>query len=179
MNIGEKIRKQRKLLGLTINDVAERVGVSTSLISQIENDKADPSLVTLKKIVHVLQIRFADLFNDESSMSPVVRKDQRKKIVLGKNAGIVQELLAPDIKRNLELLLITYKEGESSEGVLIHQGEECGLVLEGRLELTIGTDVYELEEGDSVYFNSDIPHSFKNIGKGPLKLVWIITPVTW
>lgn len=179
MDLGGKIRKLREITGMTVTDVAEKAEVTPSLISQIERNLANPSLATLKKIADVLKTPLAFLFSEENNASPVIRRNERRKMTFGNNDNVVQELLSPDFNCQMEFLNITYEENASSEGFVTHHGEECGLVLEGQLELTLGTEIYSLEEGDSIYFKSDIPHSFKNIGKGPLKLVWVITPPSW
>lgn len=179
MDLGSKLRKHRELMNLSVKEVADRAKVTSSLISQIEHNHANPSLSTLKKIASVLNTPLAFLFTEDENTTPVVRKNQRRKIVIGENNSIVQELLTPNINNQMEVLHMTFEKGISSEGFMTHNGEECGLILEGVLELTLGTDVYILEEGDSVYFPSTIPHSLKNAGDCPLKMVWIITPLTW
>lgn len=179
MDLGKKIRKHRELLGLSVKDIAEKTGVTASLISQVERNLANPSLSTLKRIADVLNITLAYLFSEEENVSPVVRKNNRRKITIGEKNDVIQELLSPDLNSQMEFLHITYEENATSDGFLSHNGEECGLVLEGKLELTLGTEVYVLEEGDSIYFKSDIPHSFRNIGEGKLKLAWVITPPSW
>lgn len=179
MDLGGKIRKLREIMGMTATDVAEKAEVTPSLISQIERNIANPSLATLKKIADVLKTPLSFLFSEENNVSPVIRRNERRKITLGNNDSVIQELLSPDSNSQMEFLYITYEEGASSEGFVTHHGEECGLVLQGQLELALGTEVYTLEEGDSIYFKSDIPHSFKNTGSEPLKLVWVITPPSW
>ena len=180
MEIGGKLRKRRDMLGLAVKDIAEKANVTPSLISQIERNIANPSLSTLKKIAAALDLPLSHLFSEEPNISPVIRKQHRRKIFFGSNKNVIQELLSPDSHDNLMQFLYTiYEEGASSEGFVTHNGEECGLVIEGSLELTLGTTSYILEEGDSIYFDSTIPHQFRNRGNGQLKLVWVTSPPSW
>jgi transcriptional regulator with XRE-family HTH domain len=179
IDLGGKIRKLRLQIGLSVKDVAELTNVTSSLISQIERNTANPSLATLKKIADVLNVPLSFLFSEENNKSLVVKKNNRRKIILGEKSDITQELLSPDLNSQLEFLYISLEKGASSEGYVSHKGEECGLVLEGTLELTLGIDTYVLEEGDSITFDSNIPHSLKNIGDDKLNLIWVITPPTW
>ena len=74
-------------------------------------------------------------------------------------------------------MYITIKEGEESSGdLVVHEGEECGLVIKGRLLVKTAENEYILEEGDSIYFNSTIPHRYINIGNDTCESVWAMTP---
>lgn len=176
MSIGDQIKKIRLIRKLTIKQLATDTGLSQALISQIERDQANPSISSLKKIADKLEVPLTALFESSSeNYSQVVRKDERKKLV--PNDKITYELLSPNMSMAMELMYSIYEEGSSSGDELYsHKGEECGTVIQGQMEVTIGSEVHVLGEGDSIYFKADIPHRYRNIGKGRLIAIWAITP---
>lgn len=179
-DFGEKIRSIREKKSLTMKELAEKAGVSESLISQIERNKVSPALDTLLAIVDVLDIDLEYLFASYKREGTVklVRKDERGRIVTPDH---VYERLAqtgePGDEHGIEAYILTVppggKSGSSEYG---HIGKELGLVMEGRAEFSIGTKTYQLEEGDSISFSSNLPHVLKNTGYGTLKAFWVITP---
>jgi len=92
-------------------------------------------------------------------------------------SNVNYEMLTPDLKRNLEMILMKAPVGSNS-GIeyFVHDGEECGIVLEGKMEYWINGSTVLLEEGDSVYFRSNLPHRWKNAGDVNLIAIWVITP---
>lgn len=87
------------------------------------------------------------------------------------------ELLSPDLNRKIEFLYITIKPGDySSKDLVTHEGEECGIVIKGRLMVKMKDKEYILEEGDSIYFDSTIPHKYINIGDEECISIWAMTP---
>jgi quercetin dioxygenase-like cupin family protein len=106
----------------------------------------------------------------------VVRKNERRKIALPQS-NLVYEMLSPDMNRQIEFLLVRLAPGQcSSQEQLSHTGEECGLVLQGRLIVRWGDKKFELTEGDSIYFASNIPHRYLNPGNEESVSVWAMTP---
>lgn len=105
-----------------------------------------------------------------------VRKDGRKTITLpGSNTRY--EMLTPDLNRKMQVLYMEAEAGvESGQDWFEHEGEECCVVLRGRLELEVGSEKFLLEEGDSLYFPSGIPHHWRNTGEEKVILMWILTP---
>jgi quercetin dioxygenase-like cupin family protein/DNA-binding XRE family transcriptional regulator len=189
MKIGEKTRKWRKEQGLRIVDLASKASMSPSYISQMERELVFPSVVALQKIAKGLNLHVADFFdegneirngnaqNDSAKYGPqIVRKNSRKGLVYA-GTNVTYQLLTPDLKRNIELLLISALPGsESGEDNFVHEGEECGVVLQGRMEYWIDGTTILLEEGDSVYFRSNLPHRWRNAGDKELIAIWAITP---
>lgn len=176
LTLGTQIRSFRELRNMTIKQLADQTGLSSALISQVERDLANPSISSLKEIANALEVPLGAFFeNYTQATSPVVRKNERKKLI--PNDKITYELLSRDMSGKMELIYNIFEEGASTgDEMYAHAGEEGGLVIQGTMEVTIGTDVYTLNEGDSIYFKADIPHRYRNIGKGKLIAIWAITP---
>lgn len=187
--IGGRLRAQRLRRGVTVRGLARDVGVSASLISQIETDRKSPSVSTLYAITNALGISVEDLFapNDNgrppgpavldsgTRVGPVAGPGQRR--VLTFDSGVTWELLGRAPHARLEFLLITYPPGGSSADsgrLMRHCGTECGYVLGGELVLTLGFDEYRLKAGDSVSFDSTTPHAYRNDGDEPAMGVWFV-----
>jgi transcriptional regulator with XRE-family HTH domain len=177
VSLGTQIRKLRTEKGVKISEMSEMTGLSPSLISQVERDLASPSIGSIKKIADALGVPLAAFFNDEMPQtSPVVRKNQRKKLI-PPGSGVVYELLTPNLSCAMEIIFNVFDEGATTgPEPFVHKGEEGGIVLEGQMEVTLAGRTHLLEEGDSIYFDSSIPHSYRNAGKGKLIAVWAITP---
>lgn len=176
MELGNKIRELRMSQNITIEQLAEKTGLSTGLISQIERDKTGPSVASLWKIAKALNTSMNYFFEEYEKHDPVVKKKERKKIILP-NSNITYELLCPDLTRKIEFLLVKIKPGECNyDDQISHEGEECGLVLKGRLKVKWGSKEYILEEGDSIYFDSTVPHRYVNIGDKTAISVWAMVP---
>ncbi|MFN2362674.1 MAG: cupin domain-containing protein, partial [Halarsenatibacteraceae bacterium] len=172
------IRKLRKDAGMTLNSLAPEAEVSSSLISQIERGKICPTIATLWKILTPLNQSIGSFFEDkEINNKKIVRKHERKQLNLS-DSNAVYELLTPDLNGELEFLKITIGPGESNtdQSMIKHQGEECGVILEGSLEIILQNERYYLEEGDSIRFDSSIPHRFINTGEVKSISYWVMTP---
>lgn len=173
--MGAEIRRLRLAKGLTIHQVAQRAGLSTGLISQIERDLTSPSVASLWQISHALETPIG-YFLSEREGPVVVRKDARKKIRLPAS-NVTYELLSPDLQGKIEFLLVETEPGEAAQSELVsHPGEEYGFVIEGRLKVKLGDQEFILEKGDSVRFDSSIPHRFINIGRTRAISIWASTP---
>lgn len=158
-------------------ELARRVGVSRSLISQIEQDTANPSIDTLRKITHALEIPIVLLFEEPSHTEGIVVTKYKRKMLKVPESNLVYELLTPDLNRKIEFLWIEIEPGKQVEPVgFSHEGEECAVVLEGQLSIHINDTEFLLNEGDSISFDSSQPHSIANIGSEKVVLVTAITP---
>jgi len=177
---GEKLREVRKRKRMTIREVAERAGVSESLISQIECNRISPAIETLLGIVDSLEIDPDFIFRDFKKDRSVhlVRADEKKRAVID---GVIYEQLSHTIASAEEHAIEAYmleippgkKSGNDEYG---HIGSELGVIIKGKAECTIGKQAVVLKEGDSISFSADAPHHLKNIGNKPLRAFWIITP---
>jgi transcriptional regulator with XRE-family HTH domain len=110
----------------------------------------------------------------ESTPVSVVRKPQRKKVIMPWGANY--EMLCPDMQHRIEFIVINYPVSGGSEDLYSHDGEECGVVLEGRFRGIVGDQEFILEAGDSIYYASSIPHRWENAGDVEAKAIWAVTP---
>jgi transcriptional regulator with XRE-family HTH domain len=177
---GEKLRHIRKKRKITMKEVSEMVGVTESLISQIETNRVSPAIDTLLKIAEVLQVDMDYLFRDWKQEKPVIfiKRTQRNRLNLN---GVTYEQLSKTVSENsehgIEAYFLHIKPGKQSGNEDYgHQGKELGVIMEGNGEFEIGNKTYILHEGDSVSFDSDVPHVLKNTGEKNLKAFWVITP---
>jgi transcriptional regulator with XRE-family HTH domain len=193
--MGDRLRQARKARGLSLRGLAEVLGVSPSLISQVETGRAKPSVNTLYALASELGISLDTLlFMDTAPPSagvdgdvlgepfetilphdPVQRAASRTSIRLG--SGVVWERLTTESIRNVDFLLVTYEVGgESSpeDAFQRHTGQEWGFVLSGTLTVRIGFDEFLLKPGDAISFDSATPHRLFNAGDVPAKAVWFV-----
>jgi transcriptional regulator with XRE-family HTH domain len=180
--VGVNIKRLREAKGITLRALAKQLGVSASFLSQVETGKASPSLSTLKNIADTLSTTVGSIIGEDQKVSDnlVVRASERKRLQeVGK--GISMYLLtSQDSNKQMEPLLFKLHEKASSGGSSYkHFGQEFVLVLRGAIEITLNDTGYVLRKGDSIYFNSSVPHSFKNIGKEEAEAVWVVTPPTF
>jgi transcriptional regulator with XRE-family HTH domain len=195
-DVGPRLRAHREQAGLSLRELARRLGVSPSAISQIETGKSRPSVSTLYSIVTELGMSLDELFGAPQTARPpaappaparrtprgqqpaerhVQRADSRAEIDL--ESGVRWERLTPGSDHDTDFLFVTYDVGgSSSEGnrSIRHSGHEYGLVLSGTLEVTVGFDHYVLGPGDSISFDSTVPHRLANLGDEPVRGVWVV-----
>ncbi|HEX3291001.1 MAG TPA: helix-turn-helix domain-containing protein [Gaiella sp.] len=183
-HIGPRLRAQREQLGLSLRELARRIGVSASLISQIERDKVNPSVSTLYSLVRELGLRMGDLFSDdgasvtaaESASSPLVTPDARALINL--ESGVTWERLTAAADPSVEFLRVVYDVGSEScpeDSLIRHGGKEYAYVIAGRLCVQVGFERYELGPGDSISFDASAPHRLSTIGDRPAEAIWVVT----
>jgi mannose-6-phosphate isomerase-like protein (cupin superfamily) len=104
----------------------------------------------------------------------VVRRGHRKKIVM--RWGGLYEMLCPDLRHKIEFIYLHYPVGAKAQEFYSHEGEECGVVLEGEFKGVIGDETVVLGPGDSIYYDSSIPHRWQNVGETEVQAIWAITP---
>jgi len=189
--LGAKIKTIRIEKKLKIVDVAKMTGLTSSMLSQVERSLISPSIDTLKRIGGAFGTPVSVFFEEGSSARisadpdmqaakapdkpPVVKEHQRK--VLSPGPGITYYLLNPDLSGPIELLYNVYEPGTGGEkDPFAHAGNECGLILEGELLVTVDGQSYFLNKGDSITFSSELPHTKKNIGKERCVCIWASTP---
>jgi transcriptional regulator with XRE-family HTH domain len=177
--IGQKLKAARTERDMSLQDLAKLTGVTRSMLSQIENNKTYPSLSTLQQVSRALGVPMGSFFeSDEEAGSPILRRKDRRRLQT-KN-GVTFYSLTPALKKHrIEVLYNLYEAGGSTGPLYSHQGEECGVVLKGRLEVVSEDNVYTLDEGDTIYLDSSKPHRIRNIGNGEAIAIWINTPPTW
>jgi len=182
MEIGTRIKKFRNVNGLTIKHLSDKVGVTPSYISQLENDKVNPSLGTLKKIANALNINMINFFErDRDDDNIIVRKEERIDFSFP-SGKFRSQLLASNIATKvMEPIYTIIDPGGDSIEPYKHgtNGEEFGVVVKGKLLLDIDGIEHYLDEGDSFYFKSNRLHRYSNPGNIATEVVWVITPPTY
>jgi transcriptional regulator with XRE-family HTH domain len=189
LTLGARIRQRRKEMDLRLVELAEICNISPSFLSQIERDQANPSISTLHEIAIALGVTVASFFaepDDAPAASPpeakkepaahVVRANARKTLMYP-GSGIKNELLSPDLNRAIQMMYVVIPPGATTgQEALVHDGEECGLVLQGTVKIWVGDEHYILGPGDAIYQKSTIPHRSTNIGDDDVIIVVAITP---
>jgi transcriptional regulator with XRE-family HTH domain len=184
--VGGRLRAERERRGISLRELARRVGVSPSLVSQIELDRVNPSVSTLYALVTELGMTMSDVFGDSRSgerAAPQVssadglaeRPETRRVINLA--SGVRWERLTPQSDREVEFLYVTYPVGAEScpeDALMTHGGREYGYVTSGTLGVRVGFDEYELQPGSSIAFDSSSPHRLWAIGDEPVHAVWVV-----
>lgn len=160
--IGQRIARERANRAMSIEELAQVAGISTGLLSQIERGIGNPSLSTLRGMADALGLPLGTFFETPAAESDlVVHPSTRRRLVLS-DRSLVYELLVPDLSRALSMLRIELPPHFSNEDKpYSHVGEECELILEGRVEAHIGDRNFLLDAGDSIAFNSAIPHWYR------------------
>ncbi|MEZ9301663.1 XRE family transcriptional regulator [Vibrio breoganii] len=161
--IGPRFKTLREQAGLSQRELAKRAGVTNGFISQIESNAVSPSVASLSKLLSKIPSSMADFFAIDEPMPEqfFTRKEEQPEIGRGKisyrqvghyhegrHIGMLRETLAPG--------------ADTGEEMLNHEGQECGVIVEGELELTVDSEVTVLRKGDSYYFDSMRAHRFRN-----------------
>lgn len=185
--LGARIRERRQEAGFTVRGLAAAVGVSPSLISQIERGRATPSVATLWSIATELRQPVADLFSSTDAetgpaapggapkTAPVQPHETRRSVTLA--GGVRWERLTSASDDELDFIYVVYPPGAEScpENALTrHGGREFGYVVSGTLAVEIGFDEYVLRPNDSISFDSATPHRLRSVGNDPAIAVWAV-----
>jgi transcriptional regulator with XRE-family HTH domain len=166
VRVGEKIKQLRERKGLSLKEVADATGFSTALLSQMENHLVSPSLGSLIKLAKALEVRVGDFFGEtQGEPFAIVRKNERKTISRfaskeGVSYGYSYESLGFEKKnRRMEPFIVTLEPATlKTSKTSVHEGEEFIFVLEGEMEVIFGDHTDILYPGDSIYYDSNIPH---------------------
>jgi transcriptional regulator with XRE-family HTH domain len=172
--LGRRIRALRTERGLTLTGLAARVGITRSFLSSVERGVAYPSILVLRSIASALEVPVFLLFTAPESNGLVVRKEARKAIK-PPGSPLSYELISPDLRRKIEMIIVHLKPGVDGSA-MAHEGEECALVLRGQVVITVGDVDYELNPGDSIYYDSGLPHKARAVGEEEAEIVSAITP---
>jgi transcriptional regulator with XRE-family HTH domain len=173
---GQRIRDLRNSKGLTLGALASKINTSPSLISQLERGGVNPSLSLLKSISDALSIPLSTLLEDEvnKTEAPSHLMNEKERKVLTMEEGVRYSLLSRHLAMDFEFILIEYPPGTSTgKEKYTHEGVECGLLLEGELEVEVGDRIYRMKPGDSITHHSEIPHRTSNKGKKLARGVWV------
>lgn len=170
--------KQQRLGRFTVEELAERAGVSAGLISQIERGIGNPSFATLLRLANSLDLPLASMFTDpnEGQDHMLVRRADRRRIEIP-SQGIIMELIVPDSDRKLGVISMTIPANfEGAHVPHSHEGEECVILQAGNLVATIGGQDFVLEAGDSLTYDASLPHWWSNKTNSAAVMLAISTP---
>ncbi|MCG6879046.1 MAG: cupin domain-containing protein [Deltaproteobacteria bacterium] len=181
INVGERVKQVRKDRDLTLQDISQRTDLEVAFLEQIENGSVAPPLGTVIKLAKALDLKMGYFISgDEDRPFTIVRKNDGKVVSRysskkGKYYGYGYESLAPHKKdRHMEPFLVSLEPSESDEERSAHDGQEFIYVLEGAMEVRLGEEVYVLDPGDSIYYDSTVPHLVKNHGKDVTRILAVL-----
>jgi transcriptional regulator with XRE-family HTH domain len=204
-DVGRRLRARREEANLSLRELARRLGISPSAISQIETGKSRPSVSTLYSMVSELGITLDELFAEgfgradgrterpasaagqsSGTIEPARLETPAEKglvqrassrTAIDPESGVHWERLTPTPDPDADFLYVIYDTGASSsrcDKLMRRSGREYGLILSGTLEVTVGFDTFELGPGDSISFDSTVPHWLRNAGDEPVTGVWLV-----
>jgi transcriptional regulator with XRE-family HTH domain len=190
--IGQRLKRIRTRLDLSQRQLARQSGVANATISQVEAGKLNPTVSMLKKILDGIPISLGEFFGDEFERQDRVffRAEELTEIADG---GVSFRQVGANVaNRAIQLINERYQPGAGTgKHAITHEGEECGIILSGRLEeecgiilsgrleVTVGEQSAILRKGDAYYFKSNQPHQFRNPGSEPCELITACTPPTF
>ena len=175
MELGKRIRARRLEQNMSLRELAKQVDLTASFLSQVERGLVSPSIDSLRKISRALGVPVFYFLMEDNRPSPVVRRNERRKIVLPTN--ISYELLTPDVNRKMEVIMAQLHPRDGSIPLVFYpHTEECIIVLEGALEIGLGDQKYVLEAGDAVYFDGFMLNHLAAKGDSIVRYITIITP---
>ena len=197
--LGLRVRELRRLKSLTTRELAEQAQVSASMVNQIETGRTSASVMSLRRIAAALGVPLAEFFFDgrpenggraesrgvagrdvaRPDSGPgavaIVRREKRRRLQL-QESHVVYELLTPNLRWNIEFLLVELEPGHPPVESMAHAGQECAYVLRGTMHVVVGDDEYVLEVGDAISLDSSIPHRIENRGTETVVQLSAITP---
>ena len=176
-DIGNRLRYVRTAHNLSQRELAKKTGVPNSTISLIESNSTNPSVGALKRILDGIPIGLAEFFAIEPEAPKKAFYAAEELVEIG-TGGISYRPVGENMfGRNLQILKECYQPGTDTGKVpLVHEGEEGGVVLSGRLEVTVDDERRILGPGDAYYFDSRIPHRFRNVGEEECEVVTANSP---
>jgi len=183
LKIGSKVRELRQKKHYTLQDVAAKTGLSKPFLSQIENDHVVPPVATLLKLARAFDVGLAYFFQDEVGIDriAITRRDERVRVERrphhrkGEVNYIYEALDTKKTNKHMEPFLVEFPVQDTSEMIFMnHEGEEFLHVLEGTLEFRSIDRVEVLQPGDSIYFESELSHSFRCLGEKPARAIVVV-----
>lgn len=172
---GAKIRARRKKIGMTLNELGERTGVSVSMLSMLERGVAGASIGTLVAVSSALRVQMYDLFEQpavDENLSPVVRRAEQTEVQTG--TGVLRRVAHHSATHGLEMAINEYEPHTASgERAVHHEGREFGIVIAGTLTVELSGTTYTLEVGDAISYPSSMPHRISNPGDTGARAAWV------
>ena len=176
--LGADLRALRKTRGLTLSELADRLGRSVGWLSQVERDLSEPSITDLRQIGEALDVPVSMLFAHAPALASeagyVVRRDARRPLGSGK-AGLLEELLSPDLTDDFEMVHSTFQPRSEIVEAVTRPTQEVGYMISGRLDLEIAGRRFTIEPGDSFRIRGE-PFRWYNPYDQPAVAIWVIAP---
>jgi transcriptional regulator with XRE-family HTH domain len=180
--VASALKRIRGRMGMTVEDLSKRAGVSAGVISQLERGMGNPSLLTLSRLAHGLSVELSqilDLQNGDST--PLVTRDQRKKLEPidkeSDEAGLRRELITPSLSTSLQLIETRMPVGFSNEQRPFRRlGTECVLVVSGDVRIHHGEESHNLSAGDALTYDCTKTHWWENTGNTEAIVLGAATP---
>jgi transcriptional regulator with XRE-family HTH domain len=177
VDVGARLRYVRMRHGLSQRALAKRAGVTNSSISLIEANEVNPSVGVLKRILDGIPIGLSEFFAMEPERPRQAFYQAQELVEIGRGGISYRQVGESLFGRALQILKERYEPGTDTGRVpLVHEGEEGGIVLSGRIEVTVGEERRILGPGDAYYFESNRPHRFRCVGPNPCEVVSACTP---
>jgi transcriptional regulator with XRE-family HTH domain len=179
VELGERLRAIRQLRRRTLKEIASAAGISESFLSQLERGRTNATIATLQRLATALGIEVSDLFTTGSGRPQVLRADARQYVAWGDSGR--KALLTPKPFHSLEVVVARFDAGGSTgdEPYTHGDSEELLIVVEGRVHVQLGTEIYELGAGDSVHYQSSTPHRVVNQGSEVAEVMFVISPPSY
>jgi transcriptional regulator with XRE-family HTH domain len=180
LDVGTHLKAVRQMYGLSQRELAKRAGVTNGLISLIEQNRVSPSVSSLKKVLDGIPMSLADFFTLDIGGQPQVFFPRQDLTDIG-SGGVELRLVGSRLpKRSMSILHEQHPpNSDTGEDMLTHAGEEGGVIVKGRIELTVLGESRILGPGDAYYFKSTLPHRFRNIGREECEIVSASSPPTF
>jgi transcriptional regulator with XRE-family HTH domain len=176
-DIGRRLRGIRQRLKLSQRQLARQSGVANATISQVEAGKLNPTVSMLKKILDGIPMGLAEFFADDDPSQDRIFFRAEELIEIADGGVSYRQVGANLANRAIQLLAERYEPGAGTgKHALTHDGEECGIILSGRLEVTVDEETAVLSRGDAYYFSSSRPHYFRNVGNTACEVITACTP---
>ena len=180
MDIGPRLKAARTKLGLSQRELANRSGVNNGTISLIEQNKISPSVAILKRLLDTLSLSLGEFFDDDGLSKEKCFYRAAELTEFGSGKVLFRQVAGNKPGLQLQILRERYlPKGDTGKSMLSHDGEEGGIVLSGKIEITVGEEVAVLGRGDAYYFDSRIPHRFRNLDDEECEIISVCTPPTF
>ncbi|TPD64011.1 cupin domain-containing protein [Emcibacter nanhaiensis] len=180
LDIGKRLKEIRLARNLSQRELAKRTGVANASISQIESNHLNPTVGALKRILDGIPISLSEFFSEGDIEDKQIFFAAEELAEIGERGISFRQVGANLNNRAIQFLHEKYKPGATTGKTAIsHEGEECGMVLKGKIQIEVGDQKKILGPGDAYYFSSSMPHRFKNVGSEECEIVSACTPPTF
>jgi transcriptional regulator with XRE-family HTH domain len=180
IDVGAQLRAVRLMYGLSQRELAKRAGVTNGTISLIEQNRVSPSVSSLKKVLDGVPMSLAEFFTLDLQVDPQVFYSRDELTDLGERGVSLRLVAAKRPNRAMTIMHERYRpKADTGSDMLSHKGEEGGVVIAGKIELTVGGQSRILGAGDAYYFASTVPHRFRNVSEEACEIISASTPPTF